>query len=43
MIAGFLAAVTLAASPAPAPQSVPAPLAGCPRENVRIVEESNFE
>ncbi|HEY6236806.1 MAG TPA: hypothetical protein VIW69_17025 [Candidatus Elarobacter sp.] len=43
MIAEFLTAVMLAASPAPSPQSVPAPLAGCPRENVRVVEESNFE
>jgi TonB family protein len=42
MITAAIAAMVLAAaSPAPAPTRAPA--AGCPRENVRIIEESNFE
>jgi outer membrane biosynthesis protein TonB len=44
MITVFLAAVLFAASSTPAPAAtVPAAYAGCPRENVRIIEESNFE
>ncbi|MDP9105592.1 MAG: hypothetical protein M3N49_06635 [Candidatus Eremiobacteraeota bacterium] len=42
MIARLLAAVILAAA-APAPVPVRAPAAACPRENVRVIEESNFE
>jgi TonB family protein len=44
MIAALLAAVIVAtASPAPHPAPVRGPAAACPRENVRIIEESNFE
>jgi len=45
MIAELLAAVLLASALAPPAATAPvlAPAAGCPRENTRIVEESNFE
>jgi hypothetical protein len=39
----MIAAVVLATSPAPAPAPVRSPAAECPRERVRVIEESNFE